>query len=67
MMTMTESQTRSMLKAATWRIIASLTTFLVAFMVTGSLATASIVGGIEFVLKFFIYYLHERVWAKITI
>jgi uncharacterized membrane protein len=64
---MTESQTRSVLKAATWRIIASLTTFLVAFMVTGSLTTASIVGGIEFVLKFFIYYLHERVWAKITI
>ena len=56
------SRTRSLAKALTWRVTATLTTALIAYIVTGEVRTAVIIGGIEFVLKFIIYYGHERAW-----
>jgi adenylylsulfate kinase len=56
------SRTRSLAKAFTWRITATLTTSIIAYAVTGELGTAAVIGGIEFFLKFAIYYGHERVW-----
>ena len=56
------SRTRSLAKALTWRITATLTTAAIAYVVTGELKTAVMIGGIEFVLKFMTYYGHERVW-----
>ena len=56
------SRTRSLAKALTWRITATLTTAAIAYVVTGELKTAAMIGGIEFVLKFMTYYGHERVW-----
>ena len=56
------SRTRSLAKALTWRVTATLTTALIAYIVTGEVKTAVIIGGIEFVLKFIIYYGHERAW-----
>ena len=56
------SRTRSLAKALTWRITATLTTAVIAYMVTGELSTAVIIGGLEFVLKFIMYYGHERAW-----
>ena len=57
-----DSHFRSLAKALSWRIVATLTTSVIAYVITGSLDTAAIIGGIEFVLKFFIYYAHERAW-----
>ena len=57
-----DSRTRALAKALTWRITATLTTALIAFLVTGELGVAVMIGGIEFVIKFFIYYAHERAW-----
>ena len=57
-----ESHIRSLLKAFSWRILATLTTALIAYFVTGEIDLALMIGGIEFVLKFVIYYLHERAW-----
>ena len=57
-----ESRLRSLLKAFSWRILATVTTAAIAFFVVGEIATAMMIGGIEFFLKFAIYYLHERVW-----
>lgn len=56
------SRTRSLVKALTWRITATLTTAGIAYVVTGELKTAAMIGGIEFVLKFMTYYCHERAW-----
>ena len=56
------SRTRSLVKALTWRITATLTTAGIACAVTGELKTAAMIGGIEFVLKFMTYYGHERAW-----
>jgi len=55
---------RSILKTITWRVVASLTTVLVAYLVTRRLTVAISIGGIDMVVKTLIYYLHERVWSK---
>ena len=60
-----ESRLRSVAKALTWRITATLTTAIIAFLVTGELGTAIAIGGIEFFAKFVIYYAHERVWVRV--
>ena len=62
-----ESRTRSLLKAISWRITATFTTMIIAYAITGKLDTAIAIGSIEFVLKFVIYYLHERAWLKVTL
>ena len=57
-----ESHLRSILKGFTWRIIATTTTVTVAYFVIGDASSALKIGGIEFIGKIFIYYLHERAW-----
>lgn len=59
-----ETRLRSLLKALSWRILATLTTAIVAYGITGEINTAVAIGSIEFFLKFFIYYAHERVWQS---
>ena len=58
-------RTRSLAKALSWRFTATLTTALIAYIVTGEMDTAVMIGGIEFILKFIIYYGHERAWHRI--
>ncbi len=60
-----ESHLRSLLKATSWRVLATLTTGLIAYFITGEVDTAVTIGSIEFVLKFAIYYGHERVWQLV--
>ena len=60
-----ESHLRSLLKATSWRVIATLTTTLIAYFITGEVETALTIGSIEFVLKFAIYYAHERAWQLV--
>jgi len=60
-----ESHLRSVLKALSWRIVATLTTGGIAYGITGEVDTAIMIGGIEFLLKIFIYYLHERLWQML--
>jgi uncharacterized membrane protein len=60
-----DSRTRSLAKALSWRITATLTTALIAYIVTGEMDTAVMIGGIEFILKLLIYYGHERAWHRI--
>ena len=59
-----DSRTRSLAKALSRRITAIFTTALIAYTVTEEMDTAVIIGGIEFILKFIIYYGHERAWHR---
>ena len=59
-----ESRLRSLLKAISWRLIATLTTMLITWRVTGNINAAMLVGSVEFIAKFVIYYLHERIWLR---
>jgi len=61
---MRESHLRSVLKGFSWRIIATLTLVCIVYMVDGNIGAAIQVGLLEFLLKLFIYYAHERAWAN---
>ena len=61
-----EKSSRAFLKALTWRVTATLDTIIISLIVTGALDTALQIGFLEFITKFFIYYIHERVWNKVN-
>ena len=56
----------SLARALSWRVVATATTALIAYAITGEIDTALLIGGIEFFLKIGIYYLHERVWLLLA-
>jgi uncharacterized membrane protein len=61
-----DSHTRSVVKAVSWRILGSLDTFLITWLITGSAKSAGSVASIETLSKIFLYYLHERAWSKVA-
>ena len=62
-----ESRLRSILKAFSWRIVATCTTVAIAYVVTGKVEMALTIGGLEFLLKIAFYYLHERAWQIVPL
>lgn len=69
-----DSPVRSILKAISWRVIASGTTFLITFVIFRRysdktfdevLQTATFITSIDVVAKLIMYYLHERLWTNI--
>lgn len=62
---MKEAHVRSIAKGVTWRFIASGTTMLVVFIVTGDMTLVASVGVVDVTLKVLFYYCHERIWGKI--
>jgi len=62
----TELQKRTVVKTLTWRITASLTTFIIAWILTGDLLIGISIGSIEAIVKIFLYYFHERIWNTIS-
>ena len=64
---MKESHTRSLFKAVSWRVTASITTTLITYFVTGSIKSAFSIGAFDLVIKFVLYYMHERIWIKIPL
>ena len=55
--TVRESRKRSLLKAVSWRVLATATTILIAWAVYRDIKPALAIGGIEFLAKFLVYYL----------
>ncbi|MFA5796384.1 MAG: DUF2061 domain-containing protein [Candidatus Shapirobacteria bacterium] len=62
---MHERKRRSILKAISWRIIGTLDTFLISFLITGKFKFAISISGIELLTKFSLYFMHERIWNRI--
>ena len=56
---------RTIAKTMTWRVTASLTTFLIAWILTRDLLIGASIGSIEAIAKIFLYYFHERIWNNI--
>lgn len=55
---------RHILKALTWRLIASVTTFLIGWIATGDIRAGLSIGAFDFTIKLVLYYIHERIWYK---
>ena len=56
---------RSLIKTITWRILASLDTFLIAWFVSGSISVGGWIATIEVITKIILYYFHERAWNRV--
>ena len=61
-----ESKARSVVKALSWRTIATLTTTVLVFVFTRRVDLAVTVGAVEAIAKIMLYFVHERVWDKLT-
>ena len=55
---------KTLKKTISWRIIASVITIGVTYMITGSVEFAGGVGVIDAILKMVAYYGHEKWWEK---
>jgi adenylylsulfate kinase len=60
-----DTHRRSFLKTISWRVLATFVTCVVTYIVTGRVDLAITVGLGDSIVKFFTYYLHERMWSKI--
>ena len=63
---MHDSKAISLAKAVSWRATGSVATFFIVYYATGRLELAAIVGGAETFIKIGLFYLHERLWARIA-
>lgn len=61
-----ESHKRSIVKAVTWRIVASMVTGVLVYLFTGELGLAAGIGSVDAALKMVAYYIHERAWDKLS-
>jgi len=61
-----EKHTRTVIKAISWRIIATFTTMTIVFLFTKKLILSLGVGVAEVLTKVTFYYLHERIWNRIS-
>jgi len=70
-----DSPTRSILKAISWRLIASGATFIISFVIfhqytektySEIFETASIITSVDVVAKLILYYFHERLWTNVA-
>jgi uncharacterized membrane protein len=58
------SYKRHILKTITWRIIGTIDTILLSYLISGNLKVGLAIGGVELLTKMILYYLHERLWYK---
>ncbi|PHR56027.1 MAG: hypothetical protein COA44_09165 [Arcobacter sp.] len=64
---MHEKAYRSVVKSISWRVIGTLDTIIISYLITGSLVMAASIGSIELVTKMILYYAHERAWNVISL
>ncbi|WP_282069079.1 DUF2061 domain-containing protein [Olleya namhaensis] len=60
-----ENIKRSLVKTISWRAVGTITTVAISYIITGTMALAFSIGGIELISKMVLYFFHERAWEKI--
>jgi uncharacterized membrane protein len=64
---MKEKHYRSFVKGVSYRIIGTITTVVISYLMTGNTGTALSIGLADVLVKIVIYYLHERAWNRIPL
>lgn len=59
-----EKHRRSIAKAITWRATGSVDTFVLSWLLSGSVSIAGGIASTEVLTKSVLYYLHERAWTR---
>lgn len=57
---------RSLVKTISWRLTGSGATFLISYAIAGDFAVAGTIAAVQLVSNTVLYFLHERVWNKIS-
>ena len=55
---------RHLAKTITWRLIGTLDTIILSWLIVDDLSTAFKIGSFELITKMILYYFHERLWFK---
>ena len=63
----TSAYKRHLAKTITWRIVGTIDTIVLSWIVTGNPITGLKIGGAEVITKMVLYYFHERIWFNIGI
>lgn len=58
------SYKRHLAKTITWRIVGTIDTIILSWLITGDLSIGLAIGGVEVISKMVLYFAHERVWYK---
>ena len=61
-----ENPKRSIVKSVSWRVIGTIDTILISWLVTGTLTVAFSIGTVELFTKMILYFFHERIWNTIN-
>lgn len=60
------SKKRHLAKTITWRIVGTIDTMVLGWIISGDPMTGVKIGGLEVATKMILYYLHERAWFKLN-
>jgi len=55
---------RHLAKTITWRIVGTIDTMILGWLITGSIKMGLAIGGTEVITKMFLYFFHARAWYK---
>jgi len=61
-----ERHHRSLVKAVSWRVTGTIDTVVISFLITGQAKWALSIGFVELFTKIFLYYVHERIWNRLS-
>ncbi len=56
---------RHLVKTLSWRVVGSIDTMLLGWLITGHLGIGAKIGGMELLTKMLLYFFHERMWHRI--
>ena len=57
---------RHLAKAVSWRVVGTIDTMLLGWLISGDPMVGVKIGAVELVTKIILYYGHERVWYKFS-
>lgn len=60
-----ETHLRSVVKGISWRIIATLVTTIVVWLISGEVSMALFAGASDSLVKIGLYWAHERAWQQV--
>lgn len=60
-----EKPIRSVAKALSWRVVGTLDTLVVSYILTGRISLAASIASVDFLTKLVLYFFHERIWNVI--
>ena len=63
---MSDTAIRSLAKAVSWRITGSGATFAISYAISGSFGVAGTIATVQLVANTILYFVHERVWNKVS-